>query len=30
MHGEADEAPDYMAGDLHVIIQVKKHAIYTR
>ncbi|EAS06522.3 DnaJ carboxy-terminal domain protein (macronuclear) [Tetrahymena thermophila SB210] len=30
MTGQADEAPGYMAGDLHVIVQIKKHPVFTR
>ncbi|EGR33410.1 hypothetical protein IMG5_054010, partial [Ichthyophthirius multifiliis] len=30
MHGEADEAPGYMAGDLHVIVKTKPHKVYQR
>ena len=30
MYGEADEAPGYLAGDLHVIVQIKKHPLYSR
>ena len=28
--GESDEAPDIMAGDLHVRIMIKKHPVFTR
>lgn len=30
MHGEADEAPGVLAGDLVAVIQVKPHPIFTR
>lgn len=30
MHGDADEAPGVMPGDLVVVVQVKPHDIFTR
>ena len=30
MHGEADEAPGHLAGDLHVIVKMKPHKTYSR
>lgn len=29
-HGESDEAPDVLAGDLHVRIFIKKHDVFQR
>jgi len=30
LHGEGDEAPGLMAGDVHLVITIKEHPIFTR
>jgi len=30
MHGEGDEAPELLAGDVHLVVTIKEHALFKR
>jgi len=30
LHGEGDEAPGFMAGDVHLVVSIADHPVFTR